>query len=526
MNFIIIKNKLDCINIRKSCKQIIFDNSFDDSIDSISLPDHIESIKFGHWFNQSIVNVEWSKSLKTIIFGDEFFQLIDELPDTIEFLELGYNFNLPINKLPNSLHSIVFGKKFNQSLEIIKLPKLLKSIIFADDYDQQLENIKLSTEIVELHLGKKFNTNKLGNLPDVKILKIVNISENLNNLPISLEYLKINQKHKQFIDKVPFGCVVEYFMDLNEQEQNSILNTTESTDSYDSIEEQYIDSISEVSSIGKHNSFDVISNNKINKIRKTVIIDMGSKYIISAKYDTLKIKGFIVKFDNLSKLKELKFIMNIGGGIIFEIPFKLMSLLSKNIDEHSIDVNTAYLEFDHNFYIEDEINLRALRYHQVSIETNKMIDFNLNVVLEYFVYYPSDFDDRICIQKMFRQITHYYTNNVKIHIGLPVQGVFIDKNLDDINNLTIIKYGEFNDSSIIKYDKYLVKIYGKKINNKLCYISFNDSKDYNLFDPRMIKKGGPCDFIINVNEEEYVNLYFIIINYLNFKNGMCGYCWA
>ena len=67
MDYLIIKNKCSCANIRKKYKKIIFNNGFDEPINEILFADHIESIKFGYWFNQDISDVEWPKSLKKLV---------------------------------------------------------------------------------------------------------------------------------------------------------------------------------------------------------------------------------------------------------------------------------------------------------------------------------------------------------------------------------------------------------------------------------------------------------------------------
>lgn len=522
MDFI-IKNKYDCINIRNTCKKIIFDNEFDEPIDLINFLDHIESIKFGYWFNQSIINVEWPKSLKELVFTGEFSQSIDEIPDSIEILKFGYSFNYKINKLPSSLKKLVFGKKFNQSLDNVKIPVLLSTIIFGDDYDKSLDNIKLSSNINKLYLGKNFNTNKLDDLPNVKILKIVNITKNLNNLPFNLESLIINRNHEKFAIKLPFGCVIKYICDSDDKNNlqikshNQISNVNELTYMHNAAME-LVHNLK--SGTLKHiNNF---NNEKLIKVQQKVMLDFNSgANKIPQNSDGCKIKGFIVSFENLSKLNELDFQIIIGGAIIFNIPFKLMSLLTFNTEEHMIDTNTAFVNFDHNFYIGNEINLSMTKYQETIIKTNKSIDFNIKVILEYFFYEPRDINIEHVIDSNIRQIQHFYSNNVRIDLGLAVQGVFIDKNLDDIHSLTMNMNNTIG--SIINYDNSLVKIYGKKINSRLTYISFNENKDYNSFDFTMNKPTGQYEnFVVSVNDGEFVNLYFVTNNILRYKNGLAA----
>ena len=60
------------------------------------------------------------KSLHTIIFGHYFNQSVDKLPESLHTITFGYDFNQSVDKLPESLHTITFGGSFNHFSMVIE----------------------------------------------------------------------------------------------------------------------------------------------------------------------------------------------------------------------------------------------------------------------------------------------------------------------------------------------------------------------------------------------------------------------
>ena len=67
--------------------------------------------------------------------------IIDYLPNNIEELYFGYNFNLELNDLPSSIKIISFDYKSKYNKELNNLPKSLEKIYLPEKYDKEIKNI-------------------------------------------------------------------------------------------------------------------------------------------------------------------------------------------------------------------------------------------------------------------------------------------------------------------------------------------------------------------------------------------------
>ena len=67
--------------------------------------------------------------------------LIENLPNTIEELNFGKYFNLPLDNLPNSIKSIKFNKYSEYDITLNNLPKSLEILELPFEYDIPIKNI-------------------------------------------------------------------------------------------------------------------------------------------------------------------------------------------------------------------------------------------------------------------------------------------------------------------------------------------------------------------------------------------------
>lgn len=146
------------------------------------------NLKFGYEFNQPII---LPPNLTHVTFGEYFNQPIN-LPPNITHLSLGLDFaqhiilpniiymeidsnNNIIDSLPNSLEELELGFEFN--LPIDNLPSGLKKlVIYNYRYSYPLNNLPSSLEYLELEVGAgtKFEILPF-NLPrNLKMFKIMN----------------------------------------------------------------------------------------------------------------------------------------------------------------------------------------------------------------------------------------------------------------------------------------------------------------------------------------------------------------
>eukprot|EP00930_Biecheleria_cincta_P035248 TRINITY_DN24252_c0_g1_i1.p1 TRINITY_DN24252_c0_g1~~TRINITY_DN24252_c0_g1_i1.p1 ORF type:complete len:754 (-),score=133.71 TRINITY_DN24252_c0_g1_i1:102-2363(-) len=217
------------------CLRILtFDDSFDQSIDDVTLPWGLESLTFGTNFAQSLEmvkfpsglqsltfrgdlkhqlekmnlpsglqsltfggkvkqkhghNVPLPSGLQNLMFGDTFNQSLGKfiMPDGLQSLTFGRDFNQSLEGvvLASGLQSLVFGQEFNQSLDGVELPKGLQNICFGSAFNQSLEGVKLPSGLSSLNLGNGF---------DQSLEKVT--------LPRGLESLVLGNNFKQKMTKV------------------------------------------------------------------------------------------------------------------------------------------------------------------------------------------------------------------------------------------------------------------------------------------------------------------------------------
>ena len=115
-----------------------------------NLPNSLTHLTFGQNFNQE-VNV-LPNSITHLTFGICFNQKVNNLPNSLTHLTFGWKFNQEVNDLPKSLTHLTFNYDFNQKIDIpftIKYLKLDCNNSYIIDY--------LPDNIEELELGCNFN---------------------------------------------------------------------------------------------------------------------------------------------------------------------------------------------------------------------------------------------------------------------------------------------------------------------------------------------------------------------------------
>ena len=67
--------------------------------------------------------IDFLSNYQRVRFGINFDQSVDKLPDSLICLEFDIygDFNQPIYKLPNSLNHLVLGEDFNHPVDIFKI---------------------------------------------------------------------------------------------------------------------------------------------------------------------------------------------------------------------------------------------------------------------------------------------------------------------------------------------------------------------------------------------------------------------
>ena len=209
-------NKLDnYLDIISKCDELIFSNYDDYNItiktnneccikyyknykysnfnQQVIIPENVTHLTFGYMFNQ---RVTIPKNVTHLVFGIRFNQQVI-IPENLTHLAFGWNFNQPINllnvkylnlncnninlieNLPNSIEEIELGNNFN--LELLNLPNSIKKIClcYYGRYNKELNCLPESVEYIELN-----------NKYDKKIKKI----------PLNLKTIKCDKSYKYIND--------------------------------------------------------------------------------------------------------------------------------------------------------------------------------------------------------------------------------------------------------------------------------------------------------------------------------------
>lgn len=181
-------NNTTVMNLLNTYKKVQFDNQFNSEISW--LPEGITDINLGMNFNKPLENLP--STVKRIKIA--------------KYNEIGYSsFNQPLDNLPNGLEEfkIHFGLLFNQSLD--NLPPTLKKInIVSTVFDYPINNLPSNLEYIKLC---KFDYNNTISLPSqLKQIHILEYKSNVENLDKpeynGLRELKNNYPHVEFIYKV------------------------------------------------------------------------------------------------------------------------------------------------------------------------------------------------------------------------------------------------------------------------------------------------------------------------------------
>jgi len=110
------------------------------------IPHTVHTLKFNYNFEN--LPLEIPPNIISVHFY-EFSDRIEELPNTIENIDIYKGFNHPVDKLHNNIKSICFGWNFNQPID--NLPTSLEKIILGAWFTHSINN--LPPNIKFIHIG-------------------------------------------------------------------------------------------------------------------------------------------------------------------------------------------------------------------------------------------------------------------------------------------------------------------------------------------------------------------------------------
>jgi len=93
-------------------------------LDAIVLP-KLHKLCLGSDFNRLIQHACLPDSLQVLLFGDQFNHPLPPLPPNLRYLRLGQDFNQPFSADQSKLHTLLFGSGFRHIVEIPQTVKVL-----------------------------------------------------------------------------------------------------------------------------------------------------------------------------------------------------------------------------------------------------------------------------------------------------------------------------------------------------------------------------------------------------------------
>lgn len=171
------------INLPPNLTHLTFGYHFNQPL---NLPNYITHLTFGHYFNHPL---NLPLNLTHLTFGDEFNQLLN-LPN-IKYLSINDNFQNIVDNLPNSLEELCLASYFNSPL--YNLPSGLKKLVF-DNYTEY-------DEVYDHELNLLSNSLEYLALPNTYDKKILNFPPNLHLIKCSKNYVyKVELQKKNIFE--------------------------------------------------------------------------------------------------------------------------------------------------------------------------------------------------------------------------------------------------------------------------------------------------------------------------------------
>jgi hypothetical protein len=157
-----------------------FNKSLSNSLDNLIM---LEKLTFGHRFNKplanSLDNLISLQQLSLCSFNQELnipsnihilnldivnINLIEYLTNNIEELNLGWNFNLELNNLPNSIKIIRFDIDSNYNSELNNLPKSLEILELPKKYNNKIINLSTNCIVIKQNIDPFYKNLKSNNI--------------------------------------------------------------------------------------------------------------------------------------------------------------------------------------------------------------------------------------------------------------------------------------------------------------------------------------------------------------------------
>lgn len=125
------------------------DNNEINNINLNKLPNTLKILSLPNYFNGSIDDLELPNSIVSLSLGKFYNIKINKFPNELKWLDLGNWYNHPIDNLPETLEQLIIGIDFDDTLI---LPKNLKILDISDNHF--INVVSLPDTLEKLYIGK------------------------------------------------------------------------------------------------------------------------------------------------------------------------------------------------------------------------------------------------------------------------------------------------------------------------------------------------------------------------------------
>lgn len=144
-------------------------------IDMNKIPKSVSVLRFNYNFEN--LPCEIPSNIKSIYFYI-FSHLLEELPNTIEHIQIHKGFNNQVDKLGNHLKSIDFGCDFNQQVD--NLPTSLEKVVFNSLFTHPINNLSPNIKLVHI-FNPNYDLMSIKSLPKSIILLQLGFDKDMDN---------------------------------------------------------------------------------------------------------------------------------------------------------------------------------------------------------------------------------------------------------------------------------------------------------------------------------------------------------
>lgn len=140
-------------------------------IDLEKIPQSVSVLRFNYNFEN--LPHEIPSNIKSVYFY-EFTEPIEELPNTIEHIQIHKGFNCPVDKLGDHLKSVDFGWNFNQPVN--DLPSSLEKVVFYSSFTHPINNLPSNIKFIHIY-NPNYDLGSIKSLPKCLILLQLGLNE-------------------------------------------------------------------------------------------------------------------------------------------------------------------------------------------------------------------------------------------------------------------------------------------------------------------------------------------------------------